>query len=137
MNAIVRWGGPPGVLLGERASARPVSRSPKLTGMDALSPGELVKVADGGTELDGLVFDRPSNSKVIVAVVDPTRGPLFRTVNPNTLTEREHEGPNDRVLRLLVRRTPPPPNALARGTTRGGLRRAGFTRGATHRPTGR
>ena len=137
MNAIVRWGGRPGVLLGERASARPVSRSPKLMGMDALSAGELVKVADGGTELDGLVFDRPSNSKVIVAVVDPTRGPLFRTVNPNTLTEREQEGPNDRVLRLLVRRTPPPPNALARGTTRGGLRRAGFTRGATHRPTGR
>lgn len=137
MNAIVCCGGPPGVLLGERARARPVSRSPKLMCMDAVSAGELVKVADGSTELDGLVFDRPSSSKVIVAVVDPTRGPLFRTVNPNTLTEREQEGPNDRVLRLLVRRTPPPPNALARGTTRGGQRRAGFARGATHRPTGR
>jgi hypothetical protein len=105
--------------------------------MDAASVGELVKVADGGAELDGLVFDRPSSSKVIVAVVDPTRGPLFRTVNPNTLTPREHEGPDDRALRLLVRRTPAPADGVARGATRGGLRRAGFTRGAAHRPTGR
>jgi hypothetical protein len=106
-------------------------------GMNEASAGDLVKVADGSTELDGLVFDRPSSSKVIVAVVDPARGPLFRTVNPDTLTEREHEGPDDRALRLLIRRTPPPPNAVARGATRGGLRREGFTRGATHRPTGR
>jgi hypothetical protein len=105
--------------------------------MNAPSPGDLVKVADGSAELDGLVFETPSSSKVIVAVVDPARGPLFRTVNPNTLTERDQEGPSDRALRLLVRRTPPPPDSTARGTTRGGLRRAGFTRGATHRPTGR
>jgi hypothetical protein len=104
--------------------------------MDAATPGELVKVADGGAELDGLVFDRPSSSKVIVAVVDRTRGPLFRSVNPNALTRREHEGPDDRVLRLLVRRTPPPHSA-ARGATNGGERRSGFTRGAAHRPTGR
>ena len=106
-------------------------------GMDAPTPGDLVKVADGSAELDGLVFETPSSSKVIVAVVDPGRGPQFRTVNPNTLTEREQEGPNDRALRLLVRRTPPPPDTTARGTTRGGQRRAGFTRGAAHRPTGR
>jgi hypothetical protein len=106
-------------------------------GMDAASPGDLVKVADGSAQFDGLVFERPSRSKVIVAVVDPVRGPGFRTVDPSTLTEREQEGPNDRALRLLVRRTPPSPNAVARGATRGGLRRAGFTRGATHRPTGR
>lgn len=106
-------------------------------GMDAVSAGDLVKVADGGAELDGLVFDRPSSSKVIVAVVDPARGPVFRTVNPKMLTEREQAGPSDRALRLLVRRTPPPPNAVARGATRGGQRRAGFTRGPAHRPTGR
>lgn len=105
--------------------------------MNGASPGDLVTVADGSVKLDGLVFDRPSSSKVIVAVVDPARGPLFRTVNPNTLTERAQEGPNDRALRLLVRRTPPPPNAVGRGATSGGQRRAGFTRGATHRPTGR
>ena len=96
-----------------------------------------MKVADGGAELDGLVFDAPSNTKVIVAVVDPNRGPLFRTVNPSTLSEREQEGPDDRALRLLVRRTPPPPTDVARGGTRGGQRRAGYTRGASHRPTGR
>lgn len=106
-------------------------------GMDAAGPGDLVTVADGSTKLDGLVFDRPSNSKVIVAVVDPTRGPVFRTVNPSTLTEREQESPSDRALRLLVRRTPPPPNAVGRGATRGGQRREGFTRGAAHRATGR
>ena len=105
--------------------------------MQAATPGDLVKVADGSAELDGLVFDTPSSAKVIVAVVDPTRGPLFRAVNPSDLTEREQEGPNDRALRLLVRRTPPPPNASARGATRGGQRRSGYTRGATHRPTGR
>jgi hypothetical protein len=106
-------------------------------GMDAASPGDLVKVADGSAQLDGLVFERPSRSKVIVAVVDPVRGPLFRTVDPSTLSEREQDGPNDRALRLLVRRTPPSPNAAGRDATRGGLRRAGFTRGAAHRPTGR
>jgi hypothetical protein len=96
-----------------------------------------VKVTDGTAELDGLVFDTPSSSKVVVAVVDPNRGPLFRTVNPNVLAEREQEGPHDRALRLLVRRTPLPQNDVARGGTRGGQRRAGFARGAAHRPTGR
>ena len=105
-------------------------------GMDAVSPGKLVRVVDGGAELDGVVFDRPSSSKVIVAVVDPTRGPLFRTFHPNALTAREQEGPDDRLLRLLVRRTPPP-HAVARGATSGGQRRSGYMRGATHRPTGR
>jgi hypothetical protein len=105
--------------------------------MKPASAGELVKVADGSAELDGIVFDTPSSSKVIVAVVAPTRGPLFRTVSPNTLTERAEAGPNDRALRLLLRRTPPPAHGAARGATRGGQRRSGFKRGATHRPTGR
>ena len=94
-------------------------------------------VTDGSAKLDGLVFDTPSSTKVIVALVDPTRGPLFRTVNPNALTEREQEGPNDHALRLLVRRTPPPHSAGARGASGGGQGRSGFTRGAAHRPTGR
>jgi hypothetical protein len=105
--------------------------------MDTPDPGELVKVADGSTQLDGLVFDRPSSSKVIVAIVDPTRGPLFRTVSPDAVTLREQEGPHDRALRLLVRRTPLPQSAVGHGATRGAQRRAGFTRGATHRTTGR
>jgi hypothetical protein len=98
--------------------------------------GELVKVGDGVSALDGIVFDTPSRSKVVVAVVDPDRGPLFRTVNPNQLTKRE-EGSDDRALQLLVRRTPPPVHGAARGAVAGGHGRSGFNRGATHRPTGK
>jgi hypothetical protein len=99
------------------------------------SVGELVKVAGGGPELDGIVFDTPSSTKVVVAVVDPTRGPLFRTVHPKTLTERTAEGPDDRALRLLIRRTPSPTHGSVRGGTLGERGRAGFKRGSTHRTT--
>jgi hypothetical protein len=105
--------------------------------MELPSVGELVKVAGGGPELDGIVFDVPSGSKAVVAVVDPGRGPLFRTVNPKLLTERDEEGPDDQALRLLIRRTPPPVRGAARGGTRGGRGRPGYTRGAMHRTTGR
>src|SRR3954465_1617900 len=105
--------------------------------MDSVGAGELVKVADGGPEVDGIVFDTPSSSKVVVAVVDRARGPVFRTVHPSTLSARTEEGPDDRALRLLVRRTPPPVHGAARGGSTGGHGRAGHTRGAAHRPTGR
>jgi hypothetical protein len=96
-----------------------------------------VNVAHGSSQLDAIVFNTPSSSKVIVAVVDPTRGPVFRTVNLNTVTERAEEGPNDRALRLLVRRTPLPAHDGTHGAIRGGQRRSGYMRGAAHRPTGR
>ena len=76
--------------------------------METTAIGDLVSVAGTGDPRDGIVYDTPSPSKVIVAVVDPRRGPGFRTVHPNTLTEREKEGPHDPALRLLIRRTPPP-----------------------------
>jgi hypothetical protein len=85
--------------------------------MDRLLPGELVKVATGGPELDGIVFDTPSRTKVVVAIVDASRGPVLRTFHPDALSERLEEGSDDAALRLLVRRTPPP----ARGGTRGGV----------------
>src|SRR5438105_12311800 len=72
--------------------------------MEPASAGERVKVASGGPQLDGIVFDTPSRSKVAVAVVEPDREPVFRTVHPNTLTERTEESRSDRALRLLVRR---------------------------------
>src|ERR1700729_66837 len=50
--------------------------------MEPVSIGELVKVAGSGPEHDGIVFDTPSKSKVVVAVVDPGRGPVLRTVHP-------------------------------------------------------
>src|SRR4051794_9447610 len=105
--------------------------------MESIGAGDLVTVAEEGPELDGIVFDTPSSSKVIVAVVDRARGPVFRTVHPSTLSARTEEGPDDRALRLLVRRTPPPVHGAARGGSTGGQGRAGHTRGAAHRPTGR
>lgn len=105
--------------------------------MDEITVGEPVSVAGGGSVLDGVVFDTPSSSKVVVAVVDPKRGPLFRTVSPKALTAREQEGPHDRALQQLIRRTPSPAHAAARAaaSSRGG--RSGFRRGATHRTTGK
>jgi len=105
--------------------------------MEQTRARELVTVADGGPERDGIVFDRPSRSKVVVAVVARGRGPVFRTVHPKTLTERTEEGPDDRALQLLLRRTPPPVHGAARGGAGGGHGRAGHTRGASHRTTGR
>jgi hypothetical protein len=99
--------------------------------------GELVKVGVGGSARDGIVFDTPSRAKVVVAVVDPDRGPRFRTVNPKELTEREEEGPDDRALQLLIRRTPPAVGGAGRGALPGGRGQPGFKRGATHRTTGR
>src|SRR3954447_11597316 len=105
--------------------------------MESIGAGDLVTVAEEGPELDGIVFDTPSSSKVIVAVVDRARGPVFRTVHPSTLSARTEEGPDDRALRLLVRRTPPPVHGAARAGSAGGRGRAGHSRGAAHRPTGR
>jgi hypothetical protein len=105
--------------------------------MESLLPGALVKVATGGPELDGIVFDVPSKSKVVVAVVDPNRGPVLRTFAPDALTEREDDGPQDGALHALVRRTPHPARGGSRGGVTGGGTRSGHTRGAAHRPTGR
>jgi hypothetical protein len=105
--------------------------------MESITPGQLVRVADGGRPLDGIVFDTPSSSKVVVAVVDPGRGPGFRTVHPRALSERAEAGPEDRALRLLVRRTPPPADATGRGAGGPARGRAGHMRTAMHRTTGK
>ncbi len=106
--------------------------------MEQTSAGELVKVAGGGPELDGIVFDTPSRSKVVVAVMDAARGPVFRTVHPKTLTERTEEGPDDHALHLLVRRTPPPARGAGKAGVAGGQgSSAGHKRAAMHRTTGK
>jgi len=105
--------------------------------MDIANVGGLVKLAGGGPQLNGIIFDIPSKSKVVVAVVDPSRGPIFRTVHPVTLTERTEDAPDDRALRLLIRRTPSPARGAAGSGSAAGRLHAGHTRGATHRPTGR
>jgi hypothetical protein len=105
--------------------------------MEETSVGELVQVADGGPKLDGIVFDTPSRTKVVVAVVDPARGPVFRTVHPSTLTERAEEGPADRALQLLIKRTPSPVRGGAAGGVGTGQGRRAHTRGPVHRTTGK
>jgi hypothetical protein len=105
--------------------------------MESTSAGELVKVANASSELAGIVFDTPSRSKVVVAVMDAARGPIFRTVPLSTLTERLTEAPEDRALHLLIRRTPPPARGTANGGTDVRRDRPGHTRGAMHRSTGK
>lgn len=105
--------------------------------MDA-NVGDLVKVASGGPVVDGVVFDVPSAKKVVVAVVDPTRGPGFRTVHPDTLSAREDESPADPPLQRLIKRTPSPGGRSAGRRAGGGARggSSGHTRGADHRSNG-
>jgi hypothetical protein len=105
--------------------------------MDSASAGDLVRVAGDGPPLDGIVFETPSRAKAVVAVVDPGRGPLFRTVHPRTLVERTEEGPSDRALRLLIRRTPPSVRGAARGGGAAGHGSPGHARGTMHRTTGK
>jgi hypothetical protein len=105
--------------------------------MEPITVGELVKVATGGRDVNGIVFDIPSATKVVVAVVEPGRGPTFRTVNPVALSDRSAEGPDDKPLRLLIRRTPSPIHGAARGAPGSGRASAGHTRAATHRTADR
>jgi|SRR4051794_21402531 len=105
--------------------------------MEQIDAGDLVKVDIGGPQIDGIVFDVPSASKVVVAVVDRKRGPLMRTVARTALSPREEAGDDDRALQLLVRRTPPAVHPAARGANGPGQRRAGHSRAAMHRTTGK
>src|SRR6266536_3853579 len=104
--------------------------------MEQSGAGDLVKVDNGGSQIDGIVFDTPSHTKVVVAVMDPGRGPVFRTVHPRAVSERELEGADDRALQLLIRRTPPPVHGAARAGAGGVHGRAGHTRASMHRTTG-
>src|SRR3954447_9850213 len=105
--------------------------------MDELAAGDLVKVATAGPQIEGIVFDLPSDSKAVVAVMDRSRGPVMRTVQRSALTERADAGPDDRALELLVRRTPHPVHAAARGGSGPGQGHAGHKRAAMHRTTGK
>jgi hypothetical protein len=105
--------------------------------MESVTPGELVTFSEGGPPVDAIVFDTPSRSKAVIAMVDADRGPHFRTVHPRTLTAREEEGPDDRAIQLLVNRTPPPSRGARGGGPRGGRALPAHARGAAHRPTGK
>lgn len=105
--------------------------------MEPIGIGDLVKVASGGPELDGIVFDTPSRSKAIVALVDPGRGPVFRTVHPKTLSARADQSPDDRALYQLIRRTPAPVRRASGNGGAAGRENPGHARAAMHRTTGK
>ena len=106
--------------------------------MDQISAGDLVKVATKGPQVDGIVFEVPSATKVVVAMIDRSRGPVLRTVELSALTERTEDGPNDRALQLLIKRTSPAARGSARGGAQGGAGgRQGHARVAMHRTTGK
>jgi hypothetical protein len=99
--------------------------------------GQLVTVAEDGVTLDGIVFHAQSILKVVVAVSDPERGPLFRTVHSKALTERDGAGAHDEALRRLIRRTPSAGRGGPRGGQGAGQGRRGHTRSPVHRTTGK
>lgn len=106
--------------------------------MDAFQAGQLVTVSSGGPPVDAIVVNQPSAHKVVVALVDPQRGPAFRTLAPEDLAEREDEGPSDKALRALIRRSPGTARGAATagsGAVHGGSR--GHARQASHRTTGK
>ena len=105
--------------------------------MTSTGIGALVTISGERGSTDGIVFDLPSRAKAVVAVMDSSRGPVFRTVHPDALTERAGEGPDDRALRLLIRRTPGARTAASAEATTKRRDGPGHTRGAAHRPTGR
>ncbi len=99
--------------------------------MEPTDAGTLVRISGSGPDADGIVFDAPSRSKIIVAVVDRARGPVFRTVHPDALGPRAEAGADDPALTQLIRRTPPPAHGAAvRGSS-------GHARAAMHRTTGK
>jgi alpha-acetolactate decarboxylase len=107
--------------------------------MTPLQQGQLVTVTVAGERvaLEGIVFQAPSQQKVVVAVPDRARGAVLRTVTRDALTEREEEGANDEALRRLIRRTPSSVRGGAFNSTGTGSGQSGHNRAPAHRPTGR
>jgi len=106
--------------------------------METTDTGDLVKVKTAGPDVDGIVVEVLKSSKVVVAVIDRVKGPVLRTVPEDALAERTEGGADDRALQLLVRRSSHASRGTARGGSGSGMSgRAGHTRAAMHRTTGK
>ena len=104
---------------------------------ETFRPGALVTVATGGPLIDAIVVSRPSPQKAIVAMVDAAKGPVLRPVAVTALAERGAEGPQDKTLHNLIRRSG---HALGAGPHdgAGSVRgRRGHARTAMHRRAGK
>jgi hypothetical protein len=104
---------------------------------ETFAPGDLVTVATGGPLLDAIVVERPSPQKAIVAVVDAAKGPVMRSVSVDVLAEREAEGPHDKALHSLIRRSQHAFGGGPRGGGGGVQGSRGFGRAAMHRREGK
>jgi len=103
--------------------------------MKSFREGQLVTVAGDDAVLDGIVVHVPSLVKVEIAVVDPERGPVFRTVHPKVLGERSEGGESDEALQRLIRRAPGGGRLGPRSGPAHGRR--GHGRASGHRTTGK
>lgn len=105
--------------------------------MTSLRAGELVTVAAEHGERDGIVFQIPSRSKILVAVTDATRGAVMRSFHPDVVAARDDAGMYDEALRALIRRTPTGGGGAPRGSAGPGGGSRGHSRAPSHRTTGR
>jgi hypothetical protein len=104
--------------------------------MEPTRVGDLVTVEATGRDVNGIVFDLPSPAKAIVAVIDRTRGPVLRSFDSKLLSERTAAAPEDKALRLLIRRSATSGRGSSRAGQGGVSGHSGHTRGADHRSNG-
>ena len=98
--------------------------------------GDLVSVTRDGEVLDGVVSHVASLLKIDVALPDPERGAIIRTVHPRVLAERGEAGPDDQALHRLIERTSGGGRAGPRGAGAKGHAARGYGRTAGHRKAG-
>jgi hypothetical protein len=102
--------------------------------MRSFHEGQLVTLVGEDGTLDGVVVHTQGLVKIEIAVVDAEHGPVFRTVHPKKLREREDPGEHDDALHRLIRRTSSAGRAGPRAGP-GGHGRRGQARAAGHRTT--
>jgi hypothetical protein len=103
--------------------------------MRSFHAGQLVTLVGEDEAVEGIVVHAPSLVKIEVAVAATGDGPVFRTVHPKLLRERDEPGEHDDALRRLIRRTA----SGGRGGPRAGAgsARRGHSHPSGHRTTGK
>jgi hypothetical protein len=101
--------------------------------MRSFHEGQLVTLVGKGEQVEGIVVHAPSFVKVEIAIPDANRGPVFRSVHPKFLRQREVPGEYDHALRQLIRRG----RADSRSGRRLGSGRSGHSHATGHRTTGK